>query len=178
MKQAWTEPATETEHRYDPGTLRADYLRAGAGSLFSGGAVVLAGAAGWGAWLFGGACLLFLAFGGRTALRHAQRFRLSEEALSLHGPAIERHLRWEDLSAIKLRFYSTRRDRHDGWMQMTLRAGNTRLSFDSTLSDFDAIARRAAAQADANALALNRSTVANFQALGIDLPDAGRNRPG
>ena len=105
----------------------------------------------------------------RTAGRQLSRFESGEEALARTGPSLagRRTIAWSELSDLRLRFYSTRRDRARGWMQLKLRSPGGRLSVDSTLDGFDAIARRAAAAAVRNRLALGSATLANLAALGI-----------
>ena len=74
---------------------------------------------------------------------------------------------WSDLSGLTLRFYPLRRDRSDGWMQLTVRATGARLSVDSTLENFDAIAEAALAAGLRNDLPMTQTTMANFRALGF-----------
>ena len=78
---------------------------------------------------------------------------------------------WDRLDRMKLAFYSTRRDRKSGWMQLQLGAGGARLSLDSRLDGFDRLVRHAAIAADARGLELSQATVANLQALGIRVPE-------
>ncbi len=66
-----------------------------------------------------------------------------------------------------LGYYSTRRDRGGGWMQLKLKAAGRTLKFDSSISDFVTIAGRAVAAARANGVALNDRTLANAIAQGV-----------
>jgi hypothetical protein len=68
---------------------------------------------------------------------------------------------------MKLAYYSTRRDRKSGWMQLQLGAGRARMSLDSRLDGFEQVARQAADIASERGLALSDATAANLQALGI-----------
>ena len=45
---------------------------------------------------------------------------------------------------MKLAYYSTRRDRKSGWMQLELGAGGARVRLDSRIAGFDRLVRRAA----------------------------------
>jgi HEAT repeat protein len=72
---------------------------------------------------------------------------------------------------MKLAYYSTRRDRKSGWMQLELGAGRARLSLDSRLDGFDRLVRYAAIAAAERGLQPSEATAANLQAMGIRIPD-------
>jgi hypothetical protein len=78
---------------------------------------------------------------------------------------------WNALDRMKLAYYSTRRDRKSGWMQLQLGACRARLSLDSRLDGFERLVRHAALAAAARNLPLSEATSANLQALGIRVPD-------
>src|SRR5205823_5116471 len=80
-------------------------------------------------------------------------------------------IRWDELDRMRLAYYSTRRDRRSGWMQLDLGAGNARVRLDSRIEGFDQVVRHAAEVAVARGIALNDATVSNLKALGIRLPD-------
>lgn len=167
--------------RYDRASLRGDYLRASIGAGFCAGAVILAGPVGWASYIFGAGGLLFLAFGGRTAIRHAQSYQLTEEGLRLatNAPGLRTpEIRWAELDRVKLRYFTTKRDRREGWMQLSLRAPGARFSIDSTLDGFFDILEATAAAAGANGLQLDRASLTNFLAMGIEPPPqaAGRDQ--
>ena len=165
-------PADSVQFAYPTSAMIGDYLRAAAGlgptalilatvSVNSVAAIVL-----------GGFAAIFGAFAIRTALRHGTRIEVSEigvRALGLRRTAID----WADLDRMKLAFYSTRRDRKSGWMQLQLGAGRARLSLDSRLDGFDRLVRHAMVAAAARGLELSEATAANIQALGIRLPEGG-----
>ncbi|HTT79068.1 MAG TPA: hypothetical protein VMF86_05255, partial [Stellaceae bacterium] len=75
-----------------------------------------------------------------------------------------------ELDRMKLAYYSTRRDRKSGWMQLELGARRTRLGLDSRIAGFDRLVRRAAAAAAARDLELSETTIANLHSLGLDSP--------
>jgi len=70
----------------------------------------------------GGFAALFAVFGVRTMLRHGTRFEMTESALRASGLR-RASIAWVQLDRMALAYYSTRRDRSDGWMQLDLRAG-------------------------------------------------------
>jgi len=52
-------------------------------------------------------------------------------------------LPWEQVNHVRLRYYSTRRDRDNGWMTVLLSGDGKTLRADSNLQDFDLLARAA-----------------------------------
>jgi hypothetical protein len=163
-----------TRHAYPSSAMIGDYLRAAAGVVPV--AVILAIApVGTGAGvILGGLAALFLVFGVRTALRHITRVEISETGLSASGP-LGASIRWAELDGIKLAYYSTRRDRRDGWMQLELRAGSARVRLDSRIDGFPTLVERAARAAEMRGLELSAATAANLEALGIGSPSVARH---
>jgi hypothetical protein len=155
-----------TSHAYPTTALIGDYGRAGLGLTFvlpllflvppihALGAVFLALAA------------LFVAFAGRTLLRQLAPLEMDEGGIVSGGPW-SRRVDWAALDGLSLHYYTTRRDREDGWMQLALRAHGRRLRLDSRIEGFAAIAARAAHAAEARRLALSPTTLANLAALGL-----------
>jgi hypothetical protein len=164
-----------TRHAYPAKAMVGDYLRAAAGlvpcvilllsvSPFSIGGIVLSGLA-----------AIFGAFTVRTVLRHGTRIEVDGDGVRSVG-AWPRAIPWSELDRVKLGYYSTRRDRRDGWMQLALGAGTTRIKMDSRIDGFDDLVRRAAMVAAERNVELSSATVSNLQALGIRLPGYGDGR--
>lgn len=154
---------------YPAAAMAGDYLRAAAGlvpTLLLLSTVSVGSVAGV---VLGGFAAVFGAFAIRTALRHGTRLELGHGELRATGLR-RTTIPWEALDRMKLAYYSTRRDRKSGWMQLQLGAGRARLSLDSRLDGFEQVVRCAAAAADERDLALSDATAANLQALGIRLP--------
>ncbi|MFC3227291.1 hypothetical protein ACFOGJ_08630 [Marinibaculum pumilum] len=134
----------------------------------AGGTVFLAGAA---------LALLFAAFAAAVWRRRGTVVTLDRDGLTLATglPAglpfglSGRRLDWSDLRGMSLRYFSTRRDRSGGWMQLTLKGRAGRLTMLSTISGFPRIARQAEAAARRNGLALGIATERNLLALGEGL---------
>jgi hypothetical protein len=153
-------------HRYDRGALAADYARAAIGILLTAGPMLLARPAAPMMALLGGLAGLFALYGARTWIRSATRITLDEEGISASGPR-RATLRWQALARIKLNYYSTRRDRTKGWMQMKLEGEGETVRLDSSLEGFVEIARRAAREAALRRVELPPATRTNLAALGI-----------
>ena len=156
-----------TALRYPRGSQIADYVRAGLGLGFSLPVLLLIDPATFVLWVFGlfaGVSALFLA---RTVLRSLTVTGFDQTAVWQAGPR-PRRIAWEALTDLSLKFFSTRRDRSVGWMQLTLAGGGTRIRLESTLDGFDALTERAFLAARDCDLPLTDATLANLMALGLD----------
>lgn len=169
------EMAGSSRHVYPTSAMIGDYLRAAAGLVPTGAVFVTAPLGAVGATVLGGFAAIFAIFGLRTVLRHGTRLEMSDSALRTHG-VWRRTIRWSELDRMRLAYYSTRRDRRSGWMQLELGAGRDRVHLDSRIEGFDRLVRRAAEVAAARGLALSDATLANLEALGIRLPELGAMR--
>ena len=158
-------------HRYPTSAILADYGRAGVGFALTGGPLLFLHPAPAFAWCLGVLALVFAAFGARTALRQTTHYELSDAGLDARG-LWPRRVAWDELEAMSLRFFSTKRDRKDGWMQLDLKARGGRLRVDSTLDDFHLIARYAVDAANRRGIGIADATRGNLAGLGIRLADA------
>lgn len=171
-----------TELRYQGEAIRADYIRAAIGLAFALLPLLLIPGIHWiFALILGALGLLFLIFGVRTYLRGRTRVLADEDGLTVVDHR-RRHLPWQALEEVKLAYFSTRRDRSQGWMQLTLTGHGTKISLDSPLEHFHEIAEEAARHVRARHLPVSTSTVLNFESLGIHGlkpadPLAGRGGP-
>ncbi|MFC4271545.1 hypothetical protein GQF03_17730 [Sneathiella chungangensis] len=117
---------------------------------------------------------VFVGFGVRAVIRQFTRFEVSGTGIVMSGP-VNRRINWEELEGFSLNYYSTRRDREAGWMQLKLKGGGARLGIDSTISDFEGLVRLSFGAAARNGLMPDAKTVRNLQALGISRPESGRS---
>ena len=128
--------------------------------------------------------VVFLLFGLRTLLRSVTNYELTDMGLTRFYATgfgrSERALAWQGLNKLRLRFFPAKRDRSQGWMEMTLAGDGARMRLDSTLGDFDAIVRAAVGAATRRRLVLSESTLSNLAALGIavDKADGGSGTDG
>ncbi len=155
--------------RYRFEALRPDYLRAAAGLVLTAGPALFIPAGSAAMYLLAPAGLLFLIFGLRTWRRQLSRVELTSYGISLFSPR-RVSLAWNDVRAVKLSYYSTRTDRTGGWMQLALRGenGHPTIRLDSSLDDFESVARLAAGAARRHGITLTPATQSNFSAMGID----------
>lgn len=153
--------------RYPRQTLWADYIRAVAGVLLCGLPLLLLQVNRWIGLLLGAACVLFLLFLVRTALRQMTRYILGPDTFAADGPA-GGLVEWERLDRMTLSYYSTKRDRSGGWMQLALRSAGARsVKVDSSLDGFYDIVERAAKAAEVRNLELSVATRVNLRSMGI-----------
>jgi len=153
--------------RYPQQTLVADYLRAAAGVVLCGAPLLLLDMNRWLAALLLLGFGLFALFLIRTALRHQTRLVFSADSLRAEGPA-GTVVEWDRLDRMKLSYFSTKRDRSDGWMQLGVGStGGRMVKVDSSLEGFHDIVARAADAAGATGVALSDATRANLRSMGI-----------
>ena len=163
------QPGT-SRHSYPASAMMGDYLRAAAGLVPAGAIFATTPVSGVAATVLGGFAAIFGVFGLKTALRHHTSIEMTDTEIRAHGLS-QCSIRWAELDRMRLSYYSTRRDRRSGWMQLELSAGSARLSLDSRIDGFAEIVQRAAEAATARHLQLNDSTAANLESLGIRVPE-------
>ena len=161
-----------SELRYPPRALLGDYMRSGLGLVLTLPPAVAVPGGSVAQYVLGALALLFAAFGARTASRQISRVQVDPTRITLS--AVRRtSLEWADLRMAKLNYYSTRADRGEGWMQLTLKGSGGSASgtirVDSNLDGFVDVARVAADAARANRVALSETTRVNFTSLGITI---------
>ena len=165
MAEVEDAPGT-TRHIYPSSAMVGDYMRAAAGLVPTGvlfATVPIGAVAGT---ILGGFAAIFGVFALRTVLRHGTSLEMTDTELRTQGVS-HRTIRWAELDRMKLAYYSTRRDRRAGWMQLELVAAGTKVSLDSRIAGFDQVVRRSADAAAARGIALNEPTIANLESLGI-----------
>jgi hypothetical protein len=175
LGQIGYEAAGATRHRYPNAAMVGDYLRALAGLVPTGVLLVIFPLGGVAIGVLGSLAAIFGIFGARTLFRHCTRFEVDEAELRAMGIR-RRTIVWGELDRMRLAYYSTRRDRKAGWMQLELGAAGSKVSLDSRIDGFDQLVRCAAFVAGTRGLDLSDATVANLQALGVRLPEAGAER--
>jgi hypothetical protein len=157
-----------TCYAYPTSAMFGDYLRAAAGFLPSAAILTTMPVGGVAATVLSGFGAIFAVFGVRTLMRHGTRFDLTESALRASGLR-RTSIAWAELDRMTLAYYSTRRDRRDGWMQLELRSGRKKVRLDSRIEGFSELVGKSASAAKSRGLPLNAATLANLAALGVSL---------
>jgi len=159
-----------TIHRYPMEIQRSDLIRGGIGLLLTAGPLAILPMYWIVTVLFAAAAILFAVFTARIVQRVLTRYESGDQGIVAHGP-LGVAIAWNDLTALKLHFFSTRRDRRNGWMLLVLKGGSRTLKLESTLTGFDEIVDRAAEIAKAKRLILTDSTTNNLLAMGAPVVD-------
>lgn len=114
---------------------------------------------------------LFLGYGARTGIRHFTRFEVDDEGIAVNLP-MRRAFAWKDVDFLRLRYYSLRRDRKRGWLQVVIGAGGTHIAMESTVAGFRDVVDRAAAAVGRNGVALDDATANNLASLAAEGAEA------
>lgn len=155
-----------SELRYSIAALNGDLIRAGIGFGLCVAPILLVSLVPWLLILLAAPACLFAIFGVRTWLRRSIRVALDDSAVTATGLSSAR-LAWDEINYFKLSYFSTRRDRSNGWMQLNLRAPSGRLSIDSNLEGFDDVCDRAFRAATDNDVELSGASLRNLAELGL-----------
>ena len=158
-----------TEHRYPLDVLLPDYGRAAAGLAVTAGPLPWLGGSPVTQSILGVLSLIFVGFALSTVARQIKRVHWDEQGVSTSGLR-SASVRWSDLDRLALRYFSTRRDKTRGWMQLDVAGGGRTVRIDSGLGEFPDLAQRALEAARARGLRLDPVTLANAAALGLDGP--------
>ena len=166
-----------TRHVYPSGAMLGDYLRTAAGLVPAAAILATTRVSTSVAVLLIGFAALFLVFGIRTAICHGTAIELTEATLRARGP-FAASIAWSELDGMRLAFYSTRRDKGGGWLQLELRAGRSIVRLDSRIEGFTALVARAARAAAARGLPLDPATAANLAAFAAGTGRSAANARG
>mgnify|MGYP003626696624 FL=1 len=168
---------TSTMHYYPSKELIGDYIRGAIGVVICATPIVLTGSMPVAGWILGVLVLLFAGFIIRTALRHYTRVAMDDLGLTSSG-IIRKQIAWTDVSKVKMRYYSTKRDRTEGWMQLKITGQRGRtIEMDSILTDFQSIISKLGTAAVQAGAIMDETTRANFALMGIDLLELANAEP-
>lgn len=163
--------------RYSTSALNGDLARSGIGFALCATPIAFVSLEPWVMLLLAGPAILFVIFGVRTWMRRHIRIALDDGGVTVTGLASAR-IPWDELSRFKLSYFSTRRDRTNGWMQLSLWGPSGRLSIDSNLDGFDDVCRRAFRAATDNDVELSGASLRNLAELGMVTDMAPNPQPG
>ncbi len=156
---------------YEWPEVRADYWRAAAGMALTGIPLLLVRPGAILFWVLLAMFALFAVFGFRTLMRHRMEVDAGPDVVTRRGGgfwgSFSRSVDLAKLRRMKLRYFSPRRDRRDGWMQLRLWDDRTALSVDTALAGFETVLEHAVSAAARNRLVLDPSTRANLAGLGV-----------
>ena len=153
-------------HTYPRSALTPDYIRAGCGLALTALPLALLPMHWVLAVLFGAAALLFAAFLFGTVQRHLTIVTVDDGGIISRGPAGVA-IAWPELRRMRLSYYSTRRDKQNGWMTLVLKGRGRKLSLESSLTAFESVVEQAHRAAEAGGLDLSPTTLENLMVLGV-----------
>lgn len=153
-------------YRYPPPALRSAYALAVVGMLIGFGPLLLGRPAPLFRWLLGAMGVLFLVYFARTVLRQLTWIELDATGIGVQGP-LRVSIRWEELRAVRLNYYSTRPDRSGGWMEFIVQGPRRSIRVESTLDGFAELVREITREARLRGVAIDERSRANLHALGI-----------
>lgn len=156
-------------HRYPRRSLVRDYIRAAAGFLVGAVPLIFGRPGTTFTVLLAALAAMFLGYALRTLLMQLTAFEVRPDGLAVHGPR-RRFFAWDGLSGVRLRFFSTQRDKErrdleSGWVELKLTGTPGTLRLDSEIEGFPEILEAVAKAADRHALALDETTAENLTTL-------------
>lgn len=172
-------------YQYPVKELMSDYIRAGLGVFVPFGLILFTDLLPLVFYIMAALIVLFGIYGLRTGLRQATVLTIDDVGVRQEGPLgaiFDRRIRWAEMRDFRLRYYSTRRDRTGGWMQMILRSqdskaegnvggagGDSRgpIRIDSSLPGFDDIVRQVYDAAQEHGLSIDPTSATNLVSMGM-----------
>ena len=143
-----------------------DYIRSFIGLLLTALPATQLPVNAFGFWLCLTFALMFLGLAVNTFYRQMSHIVLTDERIEFFpGPNI---MSWESVREIKLSYFSTRTDRKDGWMQLTIDSGIRKLRVDSRIDDFHTLAATALEKTKYSNVVLSDTSSRNFESLGLN----------
>ena len=158
---------SEAIYRWPSTALAGDYVRSGLGFALSFLFFLLVQP---GSVSFFALLALSVVFGlylAQTALRAHTALTLLPEGLAIAGFFGHRVIRWEALDHFALRYYTLRRGKAAGWMDLKLGSGGYSITLDDRLDGFRAVLERAWDAARRRDIEISSSTYANLTTAGL-----------
>jgi len=155
-----------SRHQYPPRALAADFTRSAIGLILTTGPLFFGDLLIAVRIILIVLSLVFLIYGLRTFMRRAVTIELCDQGVRATGP-VAASIAWRDLKDVRLNYFSTRKDREKGWMQLHLSGNDHKLRIDDSITGFDQIVSSAITGAVAHGIGLGASTLENLDALGI-----------
>lgn len=153
-------------HRYHRRDLNADLLRVVLGIAACVTPMFFIEPGATAIYVLGVFAAFFGLFGLRTLMQARTTVTLDETSITATGWR-NAQIQWASLDALKLSYFSTRRDREAGWMQITLRGDGQRIAIHSTLEGFEDVCQRAFQAARHNDIEVTDATARNFAVIGL-----------
>lgn len=154
-------------YRYAFRALMPQYIRGGLGVVLMAGPLLFVDTTATVAIIFAIGAAAFTGYTLHTMVCHVSVVECGETGIAVGGIRTRR-IDWTDLSDIRLRYFSTRRDGANGWMQLVLKKPGTSIRIESTLAGFKDIVAVAIKAANKKGLHLSPTTLGNIEILGLE----------
>ncbi len=158
---------TDDIWRWPRAALAGDYLRSGIGFGISLLFLLLVPLGSIASFSFLILTVIFSLYLAQTVLRAKTTLALLPEGLAVAGFFGNRVIRWDALDQFSLRYYTLRRDKAAGWMDLKLGSGRNIVTLDDRLDGFRPILARAWEAARERDIGISSSTYANLTAAGL-----------
>lgn len=151
-------------HTYPLYSVLGDYIRAVLGVAVSAVPLIFISSRPLITYIFWGLIVVFSGYGLRTLTRHLTRIEATDEGVVANGP-IRKAFAWRELSKLRLKYFSTKRDKSNGWLQLEMTGNGRRIDVDSSISGFNDMVARATDAATVNGIALDEASIANIASI-------------
>ena len=153
-------------HRYHRRDLNADLLRVGLGVAACVTPIFFIPPGATATYVLAVFAGFFALFGLRTLMQIRTTLQVDPSGVSVTGWT-SRYIPWDKLERLKLSYFSTRRDREAGWMQLKMYGNGTQIAVHSTLEGFEDVCRLAFRAARSNDIEISDATARNFGVIGM-----------
>jgi len=159
--------------KYSRKSISGDYIRATIGLIITAGLLLAATQITIFQYIFAAGAILFFGFLLRTFLRQFSSFIVTKTNIERVG-LFKSSLSWNNLNNVTLKYFATRRDRKDGWYQLTLSDGIIKITIDSELMGFDNIMKICSDTVIQKRITVSETTSDNFTSSGFSLTGSGQ----
>ena len=112
--------------------------------------------------------IIFVYYGFETFLRNISEIIVTDNGIYQKNAILkEKYLSWDKIDTIKLRYFSTRRDKEKGWLELSIYKNNRKIKIYSSITNFSIILNIIANKAKNNNFEINNNTRLNFRAFGL-----------
>ncbi len=152
------------KYYYNESSIIGDYIKSVIGLILTIAPILFLDLAQILQFIFMFIVILFIIFTIRTFIRHKSHYYFENNILYQDG-IFYKKLSLDQLINLRIKYFSTAKNRENGWFQLKLTTKDVKLVVDSSLNGFDIIAKMAAAALRNKDLPLDDNTNINLQAI-------------
>ena len=158
---------TDEVYRWPRNAVRGDLIRTGLGFLACAAVLLLVPTVSIMFAAFVIPTIVFASYVIQTLLRATTTLTIQPEGLGITNYLGQRLVRWDTLDEFQLRYYTLRRDKEAGWLDLKLGSPGSSITLDDRVEGFRPILERAWEAASARDIGISSSTYANLTAAGL-----------